>query len=53
MADRYSPLVDTLDRQKIKFVDVNGVRTRYYEDGAGEPLVLIHGASSSPPSLAL
>ena len=26
-----------------KFIDVNGVRTRYYEGGSGEALVLIHG----------
>ncbi len=28
-----------------KFIDVNGVRTRYYEYGQGEPLVLLHGGS--------
>ena len=38
-----SAVVDTLDSQKIRFVDVDGIRTRYYEDGAGEPLVLFHG----------
>ncbi|MBZ5643626.1 MAG: alpha/beta hydrolase [Acidobacteriia bacterium] len=27
---------------KAKFVDVNGIRTRYYEAGRGEPMVLIH-----------
>ncbi len=26
-----------------KFVDVNGIKTRYLEDGSGEPIVLIHG----------
>jgi len=26
-----------------KFIDVNGVRTRYFEYGEGEPLVLLHG----------
>ena len=26
-----------------KFVDVEGVRTRYFEEGQGEPLVLFHG----------
>lgn len=29
---------------EIKFIDVNGVRTRYLEAGSGEPLVLHHGA---------
>jgi 2-hydroxy-6-oxonona-2,4-dienedioate hydrolase len=28
-----------------KFIDVNGVRTRYFEYGQGEPLVLLHGGS--------
>jgi pimeloyl-ACP methyl ester carboxylesterase len=28
-----------------KFVDVHGVRTRYYEMGQGEPMVMIHGGS--------
>ncbi len=27
---------------QAKFVDVNGIRTRYYELGRGEPMVLIH-----------
>jgi pimeloyl-ACP methyl ester carboxylesterase len=26
------------------YVDVNGVRTRYYEAGEGEPMVLVHGS---------
>jgi len=28
---------------QAKFVDVNGIRTRYFEGGTGEPLVLVHG----------
>src|SRR2546428_8171734 len=35
-----------------KFVDVNGVKARYYEAGAGEPMVMIHGgvtAGCAPP----
>jgi pimeloyl-ACP methyl ester carboxylesterase len=36
-------IADGLDPSKLRFVDVNGTRTRYYEDGAGEPLVLFHG----------
>jgi pimeloyl-ACP methyl ester carboxylesterase len=35
-----------------KFVDVNGVRTRYYEMGQGEPLVLVHGEGWSGHSSA-
>ena len=34
---------DTLDRQKLRFIDVGGARTRVYADGAGEPLVLFSG----------
>jgi 2-hydroxy-6-oxonona-2,4-dienedioate hydrolase len=27
-----------------KFADVNGVRTRYYDEGSGEPMLLVHGS---------
>jgi 2-hydroxy-6-oxonona-2,4-dienedioate hydrolase len=37
---------------KAKFVDVGGVRTRYYEYGQGEPLVLVHGEGWSGHSSA-
>ena len=43
MSTPAAQVVDTLDQQKIRFIDVNGVRTRYYEDGAGEPLFLFSG----------
>ena len=36
-------VTDGLDREKLHFVDLGGIRTRYYEDGEGEPLVLVHG----------
>ena len=29
---------------EAKFIDVKGVRTRYYDEGQGEPLVLVHGS---------
>jgi 2-hydroxy-6-oxonona-2,4-dienedioate hydrolase len=32
---------------RAQFTDVNGVRTRYYEMGQGEPLVLVHGGGWS------
>ncbi|HXA77840.1 MAG TPA: alpha/beta hydrolase [Candidatus Acidoferrales bacterium] len=35
-----------------KFVDVRGVRTRYYEMGQGEPMVMIHGGSMAGSSTA-
>jgi pimeloyl-ACP methyl ester carboxylesterase len=28
---------------EAKFVDVNGISTRYYDQGSGDPLLLIHG----------
>lgn len=34
---------DSLDQSRISWTDVDGIRTRFYEDGEGEPLVLIHG----------
>ena len=37
---------------KAKFVDVKGVRTRYYEMGRGEPLVLLSGGTWSAVSSA-
>ncbi len=32
---------------RAQFINVNGVRTRYYEIGEGEPLVLVHGGGWS------
>lgn len=37
------PVVDGLDTSKLHFVNVNGIRTRYYEDGTGETLLLLCG----------
>ncbi|HEX7115732.1 MAG TPA: alpha/beta hydrolase [Steroidobacter sp.] len=37
---------------KAKFVDVAGQRTRYYEYGEGEPLLLIHGGGRGTTSSA-
>jgi pimeloyl-ACP methyl ester carboxylesterase len=34
---------DRLDEQKVRFVEVDGQRLRYYEDGRGEPLILLCG----------
>ena len=33
------------DEGDIKYIDVEGIRTRYFEKGKGEPLVLIHGGA--------
>jgi len=43
VAEVTAPGADALDPRKLHFLDVGGVRTRYYEDGQGEPLVLFHG----------
>ena len=43
MAKGYASVADGLDQARIRSIDVQGVRTRYYEAGAGEPLVLLHG----------
>jgi 2-hydroxy-6-oxonona-2,4-dienedioate hydrolase len=37
---------------KAKFVDVNGIRTRYYEAGQGEVMLLVHGEGWSGHSSA-
>src|SRR5688572_8477398 len=43
MQQAAAPIADGLDTSKLRFVDVSGTPTRYYEDGTGEPLVLFHG----------
>jgi 2-hydroxy-6-oxo-6-(2'-carboxyphenyl)-hexa-2,4-dienoate hydrolase len=40
--------VDAAIAKGIKFVDVAGIRTRYYESGEGEPLVLVSGGQFGP-----
>jgi pimeloyl-ACP methyl ester carboxylesterase len=37
------PFPDDLDEQKLRFIESNGVRVRCYEDGVGEPLILLSG----------
>lgn len=32
-----------IDGLTARFIDVNGIRTRYYDYGEGEPIVLLHG----------
>lgn len=43
MTQVLSPVADSLDQTKLRFIEADGIRTRYYEDGEGEPLVLLHG----------
>ncbi len=42
----------SIDGLEAKFIDVKGVRTRYYEAGQGEPMVLVHGEGWSGHSSA-
>ncbi|HEV8721727.1 MAG TPA: alpha/beta hydrolase [Candidatus Binatia bacterium] len=37
---------------EAKFIDVNGARTRYYDVGSGEVILLVHGARPSGTSSA-
>jgi pimeloyl-ACP methyl ester carboxylesterase len=37
---------------KSKFVDVDGVKARYYEAGQGEPMVMVHGGFTAGSSTA-
>lgn len=41
-----------VDGLAAKFVDVKGVKTRYYDYGQGEPVVLVHGEGFSGHSSA-
>jgi len=43
VAEASATVTDSLDPRKLHFLNVGGVRTRYYENGQGEPLVLFHG----------
>jgi 2-hydroxy-6-oxo-6-(2'-carboxyphenyl)-hexa-2,4-dienoate hydrolase len=36
-------MIDSLDPKHLHWVDVDGIRTRYYEAGQGPTLVLLHG----------
>lgn len=52
-ADAYDPApYAEVDGLKAKFIDVAGQRTRYYEYGQGEPLLLIHGGGRGTTSSA-
>ena len=37
---------------KVRFIEVDGIRTRYYVAGTGRPLLLIHGVGSSADAWA-
>ena len=42
----------SIGSHEAKFIDINGARTRYYDVGSGEPMLLVHGARPSGTSSA-
>ena len=52
-APAYNPAPNAeVDGLKAKFIDVAGQRTRYYDYGQGEPILLIHGGGRGTTSSA-
>jgi len=53
MAADYNPAPNAeVDGLKAKFIDVRGQRTRYYDYGQGEAIVMIHGGGRGTTSSA-
>jgi pimeloyl-ACP methyl ester carboxylesterase len=53
VASDYDPAPHAeVDGLEARFVDVGGQRTRYYDYGEGEPLVLVHGGGRGTTSSA-
>jgi len=50
-SDNVSPSA-SIGGHEAKFADVSGARTRYYDVGSGEPVLLVHGARPSGTSSA-
>jgi len=46
------PTTGSIDGLQAKFVDVNGVSTRYYDYGQGEAIVMVHGGGMGGASTA-
>ena len=38
-----------MDFSKAKFIEVDGIRTRYFDAGEGETIVLFHGGNFGSP----
>ena len=32
-----------MDRSQSKYIEINGINTRYFEKGSGDSVILIHG----------
>ena len=43
------PWANAMAENDAKFIDVNGIRTRYFVKGTGAPLILVHGGQPSSP----
>lgn len=41
------PVISAEERYPKRFIDVRGVRMAYVDEGAGDPIVLVHGNQSS------
>ena len=41
-----------MDRSQAKYIDIDGINTRYFEAGEGDPMVLIHGGQPGMASSA-
>ena len=41
-----------MDRSQAKYIDIDGINTRYFEAGEGEPMLLIHGGQPGMASSA-
>jgi len=38
--------IDAMPDDSARFIDISGIRTRYFERGSGPPLVLVHGGQA-------
>lgn len=45
--DSLGPHGEGMGRMRVKFDEIGGVPTRYYHEGSGDPLLLIHGVGVS------
>ena len=41
-----------MDNSQAKYIDIEGINTRYFEEGSGEPMILIHGGQMGMASSA-
>ena len=41
------PWLSSMKEEEAKYIDVDGVRTRYYDKGEGDALLLVHGGQAA------